>query len=287
MKNPKTLEVLSCPLMTGDLWDELQKDINPLKKLLYFEENKKYTLRLLGPFMQVSRIYNPQSKLITEYDIDVRKLASKDREYFEYVSKRIQGLIKRYKQSKKFLELGKFVANVYKNMGFYKCIVTNSYIKSGEGRNEPKVKLVAMTYAMCKEIIQKVPEASTKIAGFHAKDITVIRRGSGLITRYEIDIDKESFLPEDAVQKILSQGLVDIPELLNAINKRNGAFYYQFQSDQYRMPEDLMNTLFKDLNKAEESRHLNRANEKINTVPRSAFERANRTIGPINSLELD
>lgn len=287
MKNPKTMEVLSSPQTTNDLWDELQKDLNPLKKFLTFMENREYTIRLLGPFMQVNRLYNPQPSLVTEYDIDVKRIASKDSAYFDDVVAKIQRLIKAHPRAKKYGELGKFLSNIYKGFGFSKAVITNAYIKSGDARGEPKVKLVALTYAICKEIVQKVPEASTKISGLNARDIILTRRGSGLITRYEVAVEREALLHEKIVSKIFSQGLVDIPSLLNAMNRRNGAFYYQFQSDKYIMPQRLTNILFTDLKEIEEGRHLQRTNEKINTVPRNAFERAAKKIGPINSLEVD
>jgi len=287
MKNPRTMEVLSSPQTTNDLWDELQKDLNPLKKFLTFEENKEYTLRLLGPFMQVSRLYNPQHSLVTEYDIDIKRIASRDTEYFNDVIAKIQNLIKGNSRSKKYPELGKFIFNAYKGFGFTKAVVTNVYVKSGDHRGEPKVKLAALTHAICKEIIQKVPEADTKISGLNARDITLTRKGSGLITRYDVAVRNETLLHENIVAKIFSQGLVDIPSLLNAMNKRNGAFYYQFQSDKYIMPESLTNVLFSALREVEESRQLQRANEKINTMPKNAFERANKKMGPINSLEVD
>jgi len=281
------MEVLSSPQTTNDLWDELQKDLNPLKKFLTFEENKEYTLRLLGPFMQVSRLYNPQHSLVTEYDIDIKRIASRDTEYFNDVIAKIQNLIKGNSRSKKYPELGKFIFNAYKGFGFTKAVVTNVYVKSGDHRGEPKVKLAALTHAICKEIIQKVPEADTKISGLNARDITLTRKGSGLITRYDVAVRNETLLHENIVAKIFSQGLVDIPSLLNAMNKRNGAFYYQFQSDKYIMPESLTNVLFSALREVEESRQLQRANEKINTMPKNAFERANKKMGPINSLEVD
>jgi len=288
MRSEKTIEVLSCPQTTGDLWDELQKDLNPLKKFLFFRENREYTIRLLGPFMQASRLYNPQSELVTEYDIDVKRIASKDSDYFDKVIKQVQTLIKAHPRStKKYPELGKFLLNIYKNFGFQKCVITNAYIKSGDNRDEPKVKLVALSSAMCQEIVQKVPEENTKISGLNARDITVSRKGSGLITRYDVAVRKEALLDKKVVQKIFSQGLVDIPSLLNAMNKRNGAFYYQFQSDQYQMPEELVNALFNGMSKDEENQQLNRANQKLNTLPRNAFERVNRPMGSINSLELD
>lgn len=289
MKNPKTLEVLSAPQTTGDLWDELQKDLNPLKKFLTFMENREYTLRLLGPFMQVYRLYNPQSKLVTEYDIDVKRIASGDSQYFTKVISQVQNLIKQSnnRSQKKFHELGKFLLNVHKNFNFNKCIVTNAYIKTGDKRDEPKVKLIALSNVVCNEIIQKVPEADTKISGLNARDIVITRRGSGLITRYDVAVKRESMLDSAIVKKIFSQGLVDIPSLLHAMNKRNGAFYYQFQSGQYKMPDQLINTLFNAMNKLEESQQLARANEKINTLPRNCFEKVNRSRGAINSLDLE
>jgi len=289
MKSPNTLEVLSAPQTVGDLWDELQKDINPIKKFLTFEENREYVIRLLGPFMQASRLYNPQYRIVTKNQIDVKRIASRDEKYFNEAINKIEELTKEASDigKKKYHELERFLTNLYINFGFEKCVVTNVYIKSGDRRGEPKVKLVALTNSICKEIVQKVPELSTKISGLNAKDIIITRRGSGLITRYSADIIEQNMLEAPMVKKVFSHGLIDIPSLLNAINSRNGEFYYQFQSDKYIMPDKLTNCLLNDIKVIDENQQLHRANDKIHTLPRNAFEKISKPSSLICGLDIE
>jgi len=51
-----TVEELSNIYTTGDMWDSFNQN-NACNKLMYFENGVRYTLRFLGPFYKVNRIY--------------------------------------------------------------------------------------------------------------------------------------------------------------------------------------------------------------------------------------
>jgi len=287
MNPTNTIEVLSCPQTTGDLWEELNQESSIHKKFQHFAEDSQYDMRLLGPFMQIKRLYNPQPEIGKEFNIDVDRIANNDNEYFDATVLKLRKIIqdKRHNE-KKINEFGKFILDVYKNQNLQSCIITNAYIKWAANSAVGKVKLVALTYGVCKEIAQRIPDSNTRIGGLRARDITIKRKGSGLITRYDVELEQETFLGEDEVKKIFSKGLLDIPSVLKSINKTNGSYYYKIPITQYRMPEELSNVLFEAVKEFEEGKHLRRADVKINTLPHNAFEK-NKHRGPIDSLEIE
>ena len=58
-----TVELLSIPKTSGDLWNEMHRDSNLWKLILNFRPNSEYVFRLLGPFVQGERLYIPSSPL--------------------------------------------------------------------------------------------------------------------------------------------------------------------------------------------------------------------------------
>lgn len=281
-----TLEVFEHPQTTGDLWDEINREFHPFRKTLSFKSDEKYTIRLLGPFVLCHRFYNGHFKLVKKYGIDLDRIASEDQKYFDSVINSLNELIKKSPRNKTSLhELGKSLFNIFSNAGT-KCIMSNAYIKEGESTVEPKIKIVTLTKSICTNIAESSSDASVKISGLRARDLVIQRKGSGLQTRFEVQLKTDSFLSENAIKIVMANGLIDIIPTIKDLNRKNGVFYYKFPCAEYKMPEELTKTVFSELKETEEIKHLSKADEKINDVPRSAFERLNKPMGAIDSLEV-
>ena len=280
-------DVFETPQTVGDLWDELNRELVPFKKVLNFRDGEEYVVRLLGPFMLVLRSFNAYHKEVKNFDIDLNRIANQDASYFSAIIDRLKKNIAAASRKKKSLSgLAEFLFNLYRNEHWQKCIMTNAYIKEGDVSGDSKVKVLTLTKALCKDLAENAPDASMKISGFKARDLSIERRGSGTQTRFRVSIKNECFLSENAIQFILANGLIDIPSVIESINAQKGMFYYKLPIAQYRMPAELTRLVFTELKELEEIKHLVKANEKINEVPKSAFEKVSRPRGIIDGLEL-
>jgi len=67
MKNTRTVELLSCPQTSGDLWTEIYKEDSPNNFILSFIPDSTYTMRLLGPFISARRLYIPHSNVSASF----------------------------------------------------------------------------------------------------------------------------------------------------------------------------------------------------------------------------
>ena len=182
---------------------------------------------------------------------------------------------------------------LYDKSKWQRCVMVNALIK-----NTNKITLVVLTKHMFHNSYANRPRKryhhllnSDKISGLIAQDISIKRTGTGKQTDYNVQVsDEVSELDNNSINYIFNKGLIDINKTIKIINN-NSAFkkssYFYKKHDEYKMPEELMHTLSKELTDIDENKAFNDLKSKMNTIPDEAFERKNIMSDPIHSLELD
>jgi len=275
IKKLNTIECLGQPRTSGDLWDSLNAETNPSSFFLNMRPNTTYQVRLLGPFVNVLRFYVYPFRLIMD-KIDVEKIADKNENAIKEAHKVIDEI--RSSQTNRSFKANmgidaaaakKHLNAIPSGMTWQKGIMVNAYIQS-----EQTIKILTLTSTLCNTIQSIARDPKTNISGIHARDLTIIKTGEALNTRFDIKLGKEGHLADAVVKRIISNGLIDISELLKSINglKSNHAYYYRPTSS-YRMPEEFNKCIFGDFKKKEEDAHINQAEEEINELPLDSFER--------------
>ena len=311
----KTLEIISCPKTVADLWDELQKDIEPSGMMFKMLPNINYRFRFLGPFVTVNRLFIPYviSKYIKKdklFDIMNGKQEAID-ESMKKINSIVKPLSKEAKDAEYFFRKKIMVGG---NFG-QPCVMVNALIK-----NMPQLdfhlKVVPITSQMCNEFLSK--GLNTKINGLRARDVMIVKQYPNQIPRqeqyrppvprwreditimsdnmdtpqvsmpqYTIDIMEESFVDQKQIDNIMRHGLYDIKKVIKDLNEaQQGNYLYREVSD-YRMPKEFNDVILDGLAKKEEDKHISKAEEEFAEIPKDAFENVDRLRDPIGSLEID
>jgi hypothetical protein len=291
--NPKlpTVEIFSVLSKTSgpeDLWDELNREQNQSFNSIffYFQEEREYQIRLLGPFIKAKRIFIPK-----EFPKSLVSLLDNTNLNPEVLRKKIEGIESvfpriRYSAKDKDAYLN-FIDTLKTQKGWSPIILTNAIAEPFD--NSP-IKIIAITPRMASALAYADPTNRTavenmKITGLTAHDILVIKRGVGLASNFVVRFsDSLHTLSQKTIDKIMLEGLWDIKRIIEDSPKK-GAFIYAV-ANSYRMPDKLNNTMFKELVKIEENKHHDAAEEHINEIPKEAFENFNQANNAINSLEI-
>ena len=283
----KTIEALSLTKTSGDLWDEFSNQIqNPNSLTLHFAPEQKVTVRLIGPFVAVQRFYLPFLSLSCPKDIvDIDAITDKKPEAIDKAIKYYSDL--KRAQPYGSVELNRAIEYLKKMAGlaWQKCIMINAYQKPN---GQPAtIKIMTSTRILNDTIVARThnnPDAL--LSGLYAHDISIIRRGEGLNTRYEVELLQPTHLADTDVNFILNEGLIDIPTLIDRLNKSTSTSYRYRMATSYKMPEEFTKALMKERVHFESDRAVSHVEERLNDIPFEAFERRNNMRDAIRSLEL-
>ena len=128
-----------------------------------------------------------------------------------------------------------------------------------------------------------------KINGLKAHDITIARKGMGPSdSNFKIKLSKKcDYLSDKNIRTILSEGLIDIPSLVNKLSNeiRGGKYYYRLKTS-YKMPEELYKTMHEEYNIVSEKKHIDAILENISDIPLEAFENMQSLDSSIDGLEI-
>jgi len=150
------------------------------------------------------------------------------------------------------------------------------------------INVFVLSPTICDKInIASVPYGgeNCRINGMVAHSIQISKTGHGLQSKYNVAMLPEDILALPLINKIVEEGLYDIPVVAKACNNKKTPFIYNVERD-YRMPTLLMTDIMEEYKKFEENKHFNRTEEQINDVPLEAFENRNIMGGGIDSLEV-
>lgn len=293
MKNNivKTIEELSLVKTSGDLWDEFNQDKSTSSSLLYLNSNSKITLRMLGPFIKISRFYAPFTKYIKGSQISIEDIANKNptaiQKAIEFMSSNISKVDKRYAfADTSSLQALQYLKEIDKKFTWQKCIMVNVYIRNGNPVGDSHLKMLILTKMMMDSIMSvAMNNPNAILSGLYAHDISITKKGEALQTRFEVSLSPPNHLPEDDVNCIIGTGLTDIPSLLEELNRGKGSYYYK-KTTNYKMPVEFTKALLEERSHLEEDRHLIDTEEHLNEIPPEAFEHRNNMREAIGSLEV-
>jgi hypothetical protein len=275
----KTIEQINISQTSGDLWGEFNDTINLNSMNLFIPQDNKITVRLLGPFVSISRFYAPFIKYDTK--INIEGVADKDPIAIQEAKKILSDMeIKR----KPFFEPSvlKYINTINSNMTWQKCVMVNAYV-----RGEERIKVMTLNRNMCHAIIQHIRGRENIILnGIFAPDISLTKRGEGLKIIFEAGISAPSYLNEKDMNIVFNNGLIDIPSFITDINKSKKSSYYYKMASNYRMPSEFTKALTTEMAKIEEEKHIRNTEEHLNEMPPEAFEKRNSMREAIGSLEL-
>jgi len=294
----KTLQALSQPYTTGDLWDELNKDLNPYASLINFPNDQQFQVRFLGPFLHVRRLYVPNISLFEKYNLDVPTIGKTSPDVIGKIlaqisnrkgTKPIQFSPTSEDMSSEACQFEQFLQKIYEGSGWQRCVMVNAFLLNSVLSNGLKIKVAPLIATLCQSIASRAGgNSDTKISGLNAHDVFITRRGTGLKTKFEIGLSKKpSFLSEEDLRYVFSRGLLDIRSLLNNFPVRHGGYLYKTSSNDYQMPDKFNAVLFKEMKSQEEDRQIEDVEKCINDLPLTAFENHNKMKSSINSLEIE
>ena len=165
--------------------------------------------------------------------------------------------------------------------------MVNAYIREGSVTSGGRLKILALTPSLSDAIMRATMNNNNAIlSGLFAHDISITRRGEALETRFEVDLKPPTHLPENDLNIILGNGLIDIPTLLGELNKWHSSSYYYKKALDYRMPSEFTKVLLEERAHLEEDKPLEHVEEHLNDIPVEAFERRNNMREAIQSLEV-
>lgn len=296
----KTVELLSHSHTAGDLWDELHKDIKPENSVLCPEPGKTYTLRLLGSFIEARRLYIPRknlrkylsleeidqlvftkSKEITEKTLESIGIHRKDISLKDILTKLSDTASSAEKKATHpILGIVQFLYKLIENPSWTRCILVNVLGSAiGDHQGIYMLPLTDHTVApLFKSTIKiarskKIKPEGVRINGVYAHDIFLKIDARDRFS-HNIDIDpKASFLSSEAIDFILSTGLIDIPKLLPILNEsRNHCFLYNTPIN-YRITNDIMLDMVDIANMELENEHYHAVEEtNPRDLPLNAFD---------------
>ena len=286
----KTIEELSLAKTSSDLWDEINQKVNPNNFLLYLIPENKITVRFLGPFVKAARFYAPFLKYQSEGNLDVNAIAEKNP---DAIKKAVNFFDNMRKDRSRLMDamypkIIQYLSSLNSgSMTWQRCIMVNAYIREGSVTSGGRLKILALTPSLSDAIMRATMNNNNAIlSGLFAHDISITRRGEALETRFEVDLKPPTHLPENDLNIILGNGLIDIPTLLGELNKWHSSSYYYKKALDYRMPSEFTKVLLEERAHLEEDKPLEHVEEHLNDIPVEAFERRNNMREAIQSLEV-
>jgi hypothetical protein len=312
----KTIEEISVPNTTSDLWENLYSVVqNPI---LHFRDKVTYNLRLIGPFIYGSRIFIPrtfklQDRLTSE---EFKQILQGNVEMFNVIKSRIFKSVPDEARKKLHVEslddiklnnlkgmeirnlLFKIVHLCYKLDGWQKVVFSNAIVLDSDDFSVDRSTVVCLNGILCNQIIMAIVESSKdakdaskrKLSGVVAHDIIISRKGNGLDSKYTIKLsEKETPLNRQIISSVIKNGLWDIKKIakeenLKIVHGSRSGFIYRITKE-YKMSDELMKDVFGQVQKLNDAEYINEVEENIHNLPIDSFE--NHVGGnSIGSLEI-
>lgn len=180
------------------------------------------------------------------------------------------------------------LSKIYGDNKFWqKCLMVNALCENQINVHDyPIIQVVALSTVVCSKIGNDIHHRENcKISGLYAHGIKLSKVGQGINSQINISLLPESNLSPSAMNKIMTEGLYDIPTVIKEANKKRYPFIYQLEPN-YRMSAELMSCIVDEYKGFEERKHIDQVEEKINEIPPEAFEQANNMRSGIGSLEV-
>lgn len=179
-------------------------------------------------------------------------------------------------------EVSDLLYRIFTKIGWQKCVMVNALLKP-----QNMVQIIPFISSLCDGIFQTAPR-ETKINGLFAHDIEIRKEGFGLNTQFHVDLsDKASGLSKKEVEGIMSDGLIDIEEVLKEhLRMKEGSSYIYRIISSYKMSKELNGEFIKSVKKVDAKNHIDQVEDEINELPLEAFENQISLDNPIASLEL-
>ena len=321
MSKTKTIEELSISKTGRDLWDEFNENPdNPNSRLLMLN-NFRVDVRLIGPFVNVSRFYSPilRHKDLEGFqeNVDIESIANKNFTAIEkakvYLKKHfkdgitirsfdredrserygilwgqqgLQGLPITSNKANK-ISVDEYFNQIEKTVTWQKCIMSNVFIKSVSDGS--RIKIIVITRNIYDSIVAEykaVNNLNRTISGLFAGDLSITKTGERKQSKYQVKVNNPTPLNDIEINHIISRGLIDIPTLINEINiNKNSSYYYKKNSD-YRMGSTFMKEILCDASNVIEKEHFANIDENLHNIPKDAFENVRNINNAIIGLDL-
>ena len=295
-----------------DLWDELNQELSTKMVLVNFSPRSETTVRLIGPFQFVKRLYMEYSgHLLSKkeaYDI-----ANGDVKVYDIVLKRVKDYLGKTSNNKTInktipsnamlfnpstglaeKDLVAYLERLYTNPYWQKCLMINAWVKSannsfGDFGDNNDLKICCLTQKICGSMIQRDVDINhlrtLPISGILAHDVTIKRSGQALDTKYEMRFSQDaSYLDNNIVKTIVQKGLWDFNEVVHELNASNSKYLFKV-SRKYRMPEELNNFILYSYDN-NEGEHFAAVENEIGDLPDEAIEGKTIFNNTIQSLEI-
>ena len=166
----KTLEVISCPQTVSDLWDDLQKDIDPSKIIMKLLPEISYRFRFIGPFVTVRRLFVPNIVSKNVKKEKVLAIMNGKEEIIDESMKKIFAVVK--PNSKEAREADNFFRRKMTGNFGQVCLMVNALVKPHpEVAGTFDLKVIPINRQICTEIASK--GQNVKINGLKARDIVI------------------------------------------------------------------------------------------------------------------
>lgn len=312
----QTVELLSQSYTSGDLWDELNRELSPEQLILYPKAGITYSLRLLGPFVGVERLYVPRKSLRqylsnneihqlihTKSDISTSNVL-KAIGFDSSNNRNIRNMLKNIYNdkmspveldaSRPIIDILQFLYKLLEDKSRTQCIMVNSLCMV-EGQRK-SIQVVSLTIPIITSLFKlsaemsetlKIKPENVVINGLYAHDIFLKRdaRNKGNI---QVEINKQSsYLSTEDMEFILTKTLVDIPKLLDSLNESDSHSYIYSKNINYGVSRDVMLGMMDSYNIKLENEHyqvVEDADPRL--LPRNAFEESEQIDNSIGYLEL-
>lgn len=187
-------------------------------------------------------------------------------------------------------EVGFLLNRIYGSKTWQRCVLVNAFVSGGDTKG---IKIVPLTSKMiertrCNNVRSDI--SKTPINGLNAHDFIIQRKGEGLGTEYKMALtDERSFLPSEDIDYVFNKGLIDISEVIKDINchsLQNQCSYFYRKASDYKMAEDMYQTMFEELGSLESDKAAIDSDNKLDSLPDEAFENRDSMSDPIECLEL-
>lgn len=295
----------------ADLWDELNQDLSTKMLLINFPPKSTTTLRLIGPFQLVKRLYVEYEGFLVSkrecYDI-----AHGDVKAYDIVCKRVEEYLKKQNSCRSLRRqeitslteriqsvtednLLQYLERLYNNPYWQKCIMINAWRISGNDPfvdygNSNDLRICCLTQKICSGMVLRTPEENRQlstipISGLFAHDVIIKRSGKALDVNYKMSFSKNPYmLNKDIIKSIISKGLWDFNKVVNELNQSGGRYVFKV-SEKYRMPKELNDFIFSSYDK-NEGEHFQKITNEIAYLPDEAIEGRVNLNNTIQSLEI-
>ena len=306
---------------TDDLsvWDEIIESKNS-SNLFFFPNTSVNNIRLLGPFFVAKRVFVPENLELKRYITtdELKQLVLKENNVSleEKLLKKLSVYKTEYLNSLETTRAGEKISvreiqsaiSAFSKQTWQKVLLINGYVQDSSvdyNHTSKNIKIITFTIGSIRQLQQDVFNKrcqNAKINGIMARDILVRRNvesrpprsnNNGLKTDEQMQIsDDTTMLPEEAINKIMKNGILDIKKALKSQNNKNldrmHGYFHIIEETDFKAPEEFSSLLMTEINDHKQELSIKKiSNYKTDNLPPEATDDQDDLNNPIMNMDID